>query len=233
MDCLTLLKRISNETLKCTFLSICLVVAIDSSSAQVISVNDAQSFAHDYVRILKSKNIDSIRALTHPKSLICWRDSNLTQGLNTILELHESHAITSGYTVSVTPIPADQSLLMDEIMSFPVRPSHMIQIDFEEKNYSGISLGVYVVRQGDRWYQVLPCPKPEMIPQLDSLKRVRNEQEERVKKVFAGLRNPLRSEVRALVLEGKKVEAVLRLKLETGEELWVARRVVELLVADK
>jgi len=212
------------------FLFIYVLCMLDFSSAQVTD-NDPKSFAHAFVRILRTKDPDSMKAITHPKTLFCWRAAQ--QGLHDMLVRQSRHNFGSRYKISVTPISKNRKLLMDNGVTYPVRPSHTLQIDFEGENYSGVTMVMQVVKEWGRWYQVLPCPSPEMIPHLDSIGNVRDLQEEQAKKLFADLKDPLRSEVVALAKQGKRIEAIQKLASATGEELWVARRVVEMLVPSR
>ena len=50
-----------------------------------------------------------------------------------------------------------------EQFDYPVRPTHLLQIDFATGSNSSTTLLLQVVREGQEWREVVPCPRPETI----------------------------------------------------------------------
>jgi len=81
-----------------------------------------------------------------------------------------------------------------------------------------------------RWYEVLPCPDPEAVVRARAAEEQRARQEQRAQSVASQLADPLRAEIVMLGRSGRRVEAIRRVASAIGEDLAIARRVVELVV---
>jgi hypothetical protein len=112
---------------------------------------------------------------------------------------------------------------------YPLRPSHQLQIDFDTGPYSATSVVMLIVRDGARWYEVLPCPRPDAIAGIQAIEAKRAEQERKVESLVAGLADPLRAEIVALARQGRRIDAIKKYRDATGQDLTTAKQVVDLL----
>ena len=198
--------------------------------ARAQPADDAVAFAKPLVTAINTRNAERRTQLAHPASLLClngrarlfFEDTSANQG---------TPPIPSNYRAQVKAIPASQPLLFADRFDYAVRPTHQLQIDFETGQFSGKTLVVQIAHDGRQWREVWPCPKPETLAQMVAAKEARIEHDKKVQALAAGMAAPLRAQILALAQQGQKVEAIRRYQSVSGEDLAVAKDVVERLLA--
>ena len=187
-------------------------------------------FAEQYVAAARARDAERYRRLVHPKSLACINDDNRDfyddwiarafrwkwSGPYRIVTVR---ALAKGAPLSVPPGMA----------AYPVAPTHQIQIDLEMSATRSASLVAEIVSNGGAWLQVLPCPTAEGLAAFRSARQATAAQEARAHTLTAGLAAPLRAEIMALLKDGRRIDAMRRYAAASGEDLAMARRVIDLL----
>ena len=140
------------------------------------------------------------------------------------------HVIPAKHKVAAEPLAGKQSLPSEGKSDYPLRPSHQLQIDFDTGPYSSTSIVLFIVRDGARWYEVLPCLRPDAIAGIPAIEAKRAEQARKVESLVAGLNDPLRAEIIALARQGRRIDAINKYRNATGQDLTTAKDVVDLLV---
>jgi hypothetical protein len=197
--------------------------------AQGVAPERPEAFAERFVGALRAKNSEQRIALMHPASRACI-NAQTQPYYDDIFSRQSKYAVTANYKVRVTPVPADGPLMFEDRLYYPLRPTHMIQIDFDTSPYSGASIILQAVYAGARWYEASPCPRPETTPAMQAAKEQRAKQAQRVESLAAQLADPLRAEVVALAKSGRRIDAINKYRDATGEDLTTAKDVVDLLV---
>ena len=87
-----------------------------------------------------------------------------------------------------------------------------------------------IVYDAKRWSEVLPCPRPETIAKMKAAEEQAAKEEQRLQSLAAQVAEPLRAELIELMKKGRRVDAIRRYAVVSGEDLATARRVVELLM---
>lgn len=198
-------------------------------SAQVGGPDRPEAFAKQFVEALRSKNPEQRKALMHPKSLACI-NAQTQPFYDDMFSQQSKYAVTAHYKVRVTTIPADQPLMFEDRLYYPLRPTHLIQIDFDSGGYSGTAIILQAVYMGSRWYEASPCPRPETIPMMQAAKEDRAKQAQRAQSLAGQLADPLRAEIIALAKKGQRIDAIKKYAAASGEDLSTAKQVVDLLV---
>jgi hypothetical protein len=49
-----------------------------------------------------------------------------------------------------------------------ITPTHIFQIDYSNKPFSSTTIMMSTVKDGCRWYEVLPCPQPKAVAMAKS-----------------------------------------------------------------
>jgi len=188
-------------------------------------------FARRYVDAVGSKNPERFKALLHPKCLACMTAQN-QEFYDSVFSRQSKDTVPANYKTTVEPIAANQGLLFENELVYPLRPSHELQIHFKTDNtkaFSSTTLVVFVVYDAGRWHQVLPCPGPDTIAKMRVHKEESAKQDRRAQQLAANLSDPLRAELMDLLRNGQRVDAMKRYAAASGEDLTMANRVVELL----
>lgn len=198
--------------------------------AQGGSSNQPEAFAKLFVDATNSKSAERRLALFHPKSKACIT-AQTQPYYDWIVSRQLKHVIPAAkYKVEATPLSGKQPLPSDGKSEYPLRPSHQLQIDFDTGPYSSTSIVLFIVRDGARWYEVLPCPSPDAIAGIRAIEAKRAEQERKVESLIARLADPLRAEIISLARQGRRIDAIKKYRDATGEDLTTAKDVVDSLV---
>ena len=185
-----------------------------------------EKFIKEYVAAVNAKNIIKLKKLVHPKCLACINDENRDYFDDYFTREIEERIPDSYKIVDIKPIGKDEALLMPEVFSYPVRPTHWIQIDFEKGAYASKSVLRQVIKLGDTWFMVVPCPTQQAIKRFRKVKIAKEKQKARAKVLYQELKKPLLSELKELYKKGKKIQAWKRYSSETGESLSMAKEVL-------
>jgi hypothetical protein len=188
-----------------------------------------EQFISEYVAAINAKDVGKLKRLVHPKCLACITDENRDYYEDYFSHEIKEH-IPDDYKISnIKPIGKDEPLLMSEAFSYPVRPTHWVQIDFQKGPYDSTSILRQIIKFNDTWFMVVPCPTSSTVKQFRGAKIAREKQKERAKDLFKELHDPLLSELKELLKEGKKIQAWKKYSAETGESLSMAKEVLLLL----
>ena len=166
-----------------------------------------------------------MNVLLHPKSLACITPENRD---------FYDRAVT---TCMRQPIPIDfrftDSTVSDKDTSslygygtFPVPPTHKIEIQYSRGEDSGTVL-FWVVSENGRWYKDDPCINSDVIKQFhDDLPNIKA-REAATKALVAQIKDPLLSELRALLSENKSATASQRYAQAAGKDGDTSLAVIE------
>jgi hypothetical protein len=200
-----------------------------SCHAQLGDSGSPESFAKSFVDAINSKSTERRLELLHPKSKACI-NAETRPYFDWILVRQSRHVISAAYQVAIQPLSSQRKVSPDGRSAYPVRPTHQLQIDFDTGPNKNTSLVLFTVREGQRWYEVLPCPSSEAVTSARAAEASRAIQERRVRSLVEKLGEPLRSEIMLLAEKGQRIDAIKKYRDATGEDLTTAKDVVDLLV---
>lgn len=207
-----------------------LAVSLSSiGSAQVHDPTGPATFAKEFVDAINSKSVERRTMLLHPKSRACI-NAKTQPYYDWIFSRQLKYRIPANYKSSATPLPQDQALASDGKSDYPLRPTHQLQIDVETSPTSGMTFILLIVHDGAHWREVLPCPRPEFLGEIEAAAARHAQEEQRAQSLAAGLADPLRAEIIALARKGQRIEAIKKYAAASGEDLSMAKWVVDLLV---
>ncbi len=120
-----------------------------------------------FVAAVKAKDLARFKDLLHPDSLTCVTEDNSKTFDAYLSETQFATEMTGGYRVVLRNFAAP--LPLPELLSFPVRPTHSVTIDFEDPprqpGATVIRLGPTVIRDvindDGKWFLVIGCPTQE------------------------------------------------------------------------
>ena len=188
----------------------------------------AGDFVARYVAAVNAGSEDGIVALLHPATRACMDEAS-GDFFDYILANELKRSIPDTYRLTVTPVADDETLLMAGMLGYPVRPSHTLQIDFDDGPYSGTTIISYAIDDGGLWHTVIGCPTPEAVAMFREARARALEQEERARELAAQVSPGLRAEIETLMAEGQRIVAIKRYAAEADVGLAIARAVVLLI----
>lgn len=189
---------------------------------------DQDDFVTKLVRAINSKSLEHRKALLHPKALACASGDAGAFYAETVAR-QARRGVPAGFTWKVTPIPADQALMFADQFDYPIRPTHLLQVDFPTGPSSSTTMILQLVYDTNRWHELAVCPKPEVLKAARAASEARAKHAEKVRALAASASAPLRDAVVRLFNEGRRIEAFKHYASATGEDLATSKAVVELL----
>jgi hypothetical protein len=197
-----------------------------AAAAQNVYVD--HKFARDLITAINARTVEARAALVHPKARPCitgdvgewWRDSVLRQG---------RPPVPPASTWKITPLSSDDAQTASDRFDWLVTPTHVLQLDITDAPSRSRTLLFRLVREGGRWVEVVPCAKPETVVAMRAVRAETARRAERAKALAASTWPELRERVLQLYRSGDRIEAYKTYARESGEDLTIAREVVDVL----
>jgi hypothetical protein len=191
-------------------------------------------FAEQYAAAARGRDVERYRRLVHPQSLACftaenrdffddWTARAFRWKRDSPYRIVAVRLLGKGAPPSAPPTMA----------TYPVPPTHQIQIDLEMGPTRAASLVAEIASSGGTWLQVVPCPTAEGLASFRSAKQTSAAQEARARTLARGLAPALRAELTDLLKSGHRLDAMRRYAEASSEELTMARRVIDVLEAER
>jgi hypothetical protein len=189
---------------------------------------EARAFVVSVVDAINSKSLERRRALLHPRSLACaGTEPDSFYSWTVTRQLKD--AIPADYTWKLTPVRADEPLMFADRFDYPIRPTHRLQLDFNMTPTHSKTMVLQLVHEGSRWYDMIPCPKPETIAAARTARQAEADRAQRARALAAGIPPELKRRVLELVKAGRRLDAVKHYQSASGEDLTTSVAVVDLL----
>lgn len=221
--------RMRRRAILCMLVS---VYALSCNSARAQGVAGTIGvFVSEYIRAFNAKDVSRLRSLEHPASIACVT-SDAQYFYDEMLKVHIRDPIPPAPRVETKPVAGTQELPGKGWAEFPIRPSHEIHLTYSRGPEESADLTVWAVRQGDRWYQVEPCLTTAALEALRADEPDRRARIADAQARVASIEEPLRSELKALIREGKPITARKRYQAATGTDLDAAMLVIYHLTAE-
>jgi hypothetical protein len=188
---------------------------------------DVKAFVTQYVAAFNAKDVARLRALQYPKSLACITDKNKSF-YDDFLAVHSRDPIPANYTFKASPVNENNLKALETMGWFPVKPDRELQIDYQIGDDGG-SVVVYLVRENGRLFDDEPCASEQTLKQYNDDAPARAKLLAERKALADAIKDPLRSELIALLREHKTAEATTRYKEASGQDYGTSMFVMDLL----
>ena len=186
---------------------------------------DVKAFAAEYVAAWNAKDSVRLARLIVQQSQACVTPENKAV-YDEIQRSAMRDAVAPGYLLSLMPVNEANMKAMAQEGYFLVKPERELRIDYSYPDTrDGGQLLLYLVHENGRWMSVLPCMTKHAIQDY------RDSAADRAhyKAIAAGIKEPLRSELMAMLRKHQAGEAEERYKAATGCDMKTAMLVVSAL----
>ena len=183
---------------------------------------DVKAFAAEYVAAWNAKDPARLSRLIVPGSRACVTAENRAV-YDEIERTDMRDAVAAGYLLSLMPVNEGNLKAMASQGYLLVKPERELRIDYDYPNTrDGGQLLLYLVHENGRWMSVFPCMTARAIQDY------RDDAADRAhyKAIAAGIKEPLRSELMAMLQKHQRGEAEERYKGATGCDMRTAMLVV-------
>ena len=210
----------------------------DTASSDPPSIREAQlRFVKNYVTAIRSKDAQKVLQTFHPAYRACVIPAS--QSFVDFVISRRMHDLPStDYKVtSIKPADPRQTFgaafLPAEGFAYPVKPTYVIQVDFEstKDGTSSYSLMLEVAPDHGSWYWIGACPNAKGLEFIQQRIQAGERQKAETRKRVSELKEPLLSELKQLLQAHDRVGAINKYSKETGTDLTTAVQVVDELEA--
>ena len=201
--------------------------AVESANAPT----SEDAFVKAFVAAISAKDASKREALLHPKCRAAVTDANRAF-FDEMSEGDLALEIPADYGLTVTPIAPDDALPFASMVTYPARPTHTVQIDYEKSENKGVTLVRWVVVEEGKWWLCQPIPTAEALAKRREMKNEAKRRQARAAELKAELKDPLLAELEDFLEQGQKIQAMKHYRDTTGEGLAMAKAVVELIQAE-
>lgn len=191
-----------------------------------------KAFVERYVQALRERDFEKYKPLVHPTCLACYTKDNEDFHRDVfqrrLWPMHWPKVQEVRAKLNQT-LSQNAPLAEEPELGCRVRPTHVIQLDFSAGEFKGKTILINVAVDHGSWFEVFGCPTPENLQKFRAAKIQKDAEVARAEALFSSLKDPLLSELKVLLRQGKKVTAIIKYRDASGEDLSTAKRVVELL----
>lgn len=183
---------------------------------------DVKAFAAEYVAAWNANDPARLARLIVRESSACVTPENKPV-YEEIQRSAMRDAVAPGYLLSLMPVNEGNLKALASEGYFLVKPERELRIDYDYPNTrDGGQLLLYLVHENGRWMSVFPCMTPKAI----QVYRESAADRAHYKAIAAGIKDPLRSELMAMLQKHQTGEAEERYKAATGCDMKTATLVV-------
>jgi len=186
------------------------------------------AFVQALVKAVNSRNKEQQKALLHPGSLACGNAEGISFFDESFFPRTRG-SVPANYRWRMTRIPPGQPPMFADKFDYPVRPTHLLHLDYDSGPNRSTTFVVQVIYDGGRWSVASACPTPETAAAAETAKRDRAIRAERARTLANAISPKVKETVVRLMKEGRRVDAIRHYSEATGEDITTAKEVVEIL----
>lgn len=190
---------------------------------------DVKAFAAEYVAAWNAKDAARLTALIEPRSRACVTAE--TKPVYDEIQRTEmrDEVVAPGYLLMLMPINDGNLKAAAQLGYFLVKPERELHIDYQyPQTRDGGQLALYLVHENGRWMSVFPCMTARAIRDYKDAAADRAH----YKAIAAGIQEPLRGELLAMVRKHQLGEAEEHYQKATGCDMRTAMLVMNALAGN-
>lgn len=206
-------------------LALAFAVALNVSAQNPAVPPDIKAFAAQYVAAFNSKDQTRLLSLNLPQSRACITPQN-KDVYNSALFMQMRDIVPANYMLSLMPVNESNLKALAAEEYFPVKPERELHIDYQYPNTNdGGQLIIWLVRPNGRWIGDFPCMTAQGIKHYRDNAAAR----EHYKTLAAAIKDPLRSQLLAMLRKHETGEAEERYQKSTGSDIRTSMLVINAL----
>jgi hypothetical protein len=183
---------------------------------------DVKAFAAQYVTAYNSGDMARLLTMYLPESRACITPAN-KDVYDAIASLNGHDHVPPGYLLSFMPVNQGNLNALAANIHFAVKPERELHIDYQYPNTNdGGQLVLWLVRRNGGWISDFPCMTAQAIQDFRDSAPDRL----RYKNMAAAIKEPLRSQLIAMLRQHQSGEAAERYQKAIGSDMRTAMLVV-------
>ena len=187
------------------------VLAADAESAI------RTTLVEPWLKAMRTNDKVELTRFLHPQVRACINDR--TREFFDFGDLLKPEGLTPQHRITkLTPLSGPGNLfgLPEDAFAYPVQPAYELILDAGQEDPQIIR---YLAPSGGSWYFVEPCPNEKGLAFFHESLAKGAEQKRQVALLVAQLKDPLLSELKDLLKQHRKIDAVKKYQQATGQDL--------------
>jgi hypothetical protein len=206
---------------------VCMLVVLAGHSAHAQnepSPAEAKAFVAQYVAAMNAKDVARLLSFYHPKSLACITPETKDY-YDGAMAVSLRQSVPANYKFSVTPVNEGNLKAIESMARFPVKPTNELHIDYQQGDDSG-TVVMWLARENGRWFADQPCATEQSLKQFRDGAAARQVAMARYKSLADGIKDPLRSELIAMLRKHETGAATDRYREASGQDMQTSMFVI-------
>lgn len=133
------------------------------SEARAQAPPDDDAFVREVIEVVNSGDVERRRRIIHPAARACTEAAG-REPLEGAVRRQAAAPIGDNHRSTIRPLNAAQPLLFSDTLDWIPRPTHTLQITYQADARRRRTLTLPIATAAGRWYEVVPCPKPGVLP---------------------------------------------------------------------
>jgi hypothetical protein len=190
---------------------------------------EAKAFAAHYVAAMNAKDVARLLTFYHPKSAACITPETKDY-YDGAMKVSVSESIPPNYTFSVMAVNEGNLKAIESMARFPVKPTSEMHIDYQQGDDVG-SVVLWLAQENGRWFADQPCATEQTLKEFRDGAAARQEAMAHYKSLADGIKDPLRSELIAMLRKHETGSATDRYHEASGQDMKTSMFVINELKA--
>jgi len=191
---------------------------------------EAKAFATQYVAAMNAKDIPRLLSFFDPKSVACITPDTKDY-YDGAMKVSVRESVPGNYTFTVMAVNEGNLKAIESMARFPVKPTSELHIDYQQGDDAG-SVVLWLARENGRWFADQPCATEQTLKQFRDGAAARKEAQARYKSLADGIKDPLRSELIAMLGKHETGQAIDRYHQASGQDMRTSMLVINELKAE-
>ena len=183
----------------------------DLSARQLTAMKEAekgtpeqQELARKVVDAMSAKDFAALKLLIAPSTLKCIGKNQ--DFLEDRIKKQFALPIDRKFKLTITKLPPNV-MNASRYATYPMPPTHLMGIEFTTPDGSNATVNLTIGQEGGKWYEAQPCPTDAGMERFAKLQHMRMVQHERAKAAVGQVKDPVKSQLLALIGKHDNVSA--------------------------
>lgn len=188
-----------------------------------------QALAHKVADIMHRKDYAAMTQVFAPSTLKCiGKNENFLQDrIKRQFEL----PISRQFKLKITKLPPNM-VNGSKYATYPMMPTHLMGMDFTADDGNHDTINLPIGQEDGKWYEAQPCPTEAGMERFAKLQQMKAVRREHVKQMVTQVKDPVKSELLALIGKHDSVSAWKLCMSSLHYDLPTCRGVVSILAGD-
>jgi|SRR5208282_835714 len=190
---------------------------------------EQQELARKLVEAVHSRDLAAMKRLIPPSVLKCI-GKDKEEFLDDRIKKQFGLPIDKNYRLTVTKL--DIGLNPSKYATYPMCPTHLMGMEFATQDGGTVTVNQMIGQENGKWYEVQPCPTELGMQRFAKLQQSRAAGRERAKAATAQVKEPLKSQLLALVAKRDDADAWKLCMSSLHVDFQTAQGIVAILAGD-